>query len=92
MRRRDRVPEIAPVPTAGSAAASPEMPVSKPGLQPVQQEPPALPDLLEAFWGDAAAQAAEDAAKQSSSTRIRHQRRKTAAARSTQRSKTTSEV
>lgn len=92
MHRRDRVPEIPPVPTVGSPAASPGMSGQKPGSQPIRQEQPALPDLLEAFWGDAAAQAAEDNANQSASTRRRHQSRNTTAARSTQRSKTTSEV
>ena len=96
MRRRDRVPEIPPVPTVGSAATSPGVSGQKLGSQPIRQEQPALPDLLEAFWGDAAAQAAEDNTNRSASTRRRgacaHQPRNTTAARSTQRSKTTSDV
>lgn len=88
MRRRDRVPEIPPVPTT----ARPEMPAPKPGSQPIRPEQPALPDLLEAFWGDAAAQAAEDNANRSASPRRWHQPRNATAARSTQRSKTTRDV
>lgn len=70
---------------------------STPETSPLQQiqlqhEQPGLPDLLEAFWGDAAARAAEGQAKRPAAIRRRNQPRNTAAARSTQRSKTTSEV
>ena len=92
MRCRHRVPEIAPGPTARSAARGRAMSGPKPGSQPIQQEQPALPDMLEAFWGDAAAQAAQDNAKRSASTRRRHQPRNATAARSMQCSKTTSDV
>jgi len=94
MRYRDPIPEIPPVPLRRSRADAPgTQPATNQSSQPPQREQPALPDLLEAFWGEAAeARVAEGDAERSVSPRKRSQRRNAAAARSTQRSKTASDV
>lgn len=93
MRHRDPVPEIPPIPDRRAGAGTPDTRATPRRVpQQPEREQPALPDLLEAFWGDAAANVAEGAAKRSAPARKRDQRRNMAAACSTQRSKTASDV
>ncbi len=93
MHRRDPIPEIPPAPTRRADPGAPgARPNPKRVPQQTEREQPTLPDLLEAFWGEAAASAAEGNAKRSTSPRKRDQRRKSAAARSTQRSKAATDV
>ena len=90
MRHREPVPEIPPVPVRRAGRDAPDTrPTPARVPQQPQREQPALPDLLEAFWGDGAeARAAEADAERPASSRKRSQRRNVAATRS----KTASDV
>lgn len=76
MDRRPPVPEIPPTQA----------------VQRTQSEQPALPDLLEAFWGDGGQANPELPADEPGSAADGRQRRRSAAARTTQRSKARSAV
>jgi hypothetical protein len=54
MARKVPVPEIPPVPSrqSGRAAIGPRLPPKR-SATPVQSPQSELPDLMEAFWGDA---------------------------------------
>lgn len=96
MRRKDPVPEIPPIPVRrDGAGARGTRPSPKCILQRPQAEQSAQADLLEAFWGghdDSGLPPETHAANagQPESAGTRNQRRKSAAARSTQRSTTMS--
>lgn len=94
MRDKEPVPEIPPVPVR-RVGGNPPRTRPSPERSPEQHQPeqPALFDLLDAFWGDhdnydRAPEADSGNAQPPASSQERDQRRSLAAARSTQRPKT----